>query len=191
MRPIDRSEVLPIGEYEQLRARFRARVIEEKRHRRVNLGQRMSVLFENRDTVLLQIQEILRIERITKESAIIDEISVYNDLIPGDDELSMTLFVEVVDAVLREQALIDLQGLEENVALEVDGVPFRATHPPHGVMPDRTTAMHYFKIKLSPEACRAIRSKSAIVAVRVDHPRYEERVQLPQSVVASLAEDFS
>jgi hypothetical protein len=150
----------------------------------------MSVVFENRDTALLQIQEMLRTERITKESAIEHEIATYNDLIPGDDEVSMTLFVEIADAVVREQTLIALQGLEAKVGLEVDGVVFAATHPPHGVMPDRTTAVHYFKVKLSPAACQAIQANSASVAVRVDHAKYDVRVELPRSVIASLAEDF-
>jgi hypothetical protein len=191
MRPVDRSEILPIGEYEQVRARFRTRVIEEKKRRRVAVGPHMSVVFENRDTVLLQIQEMLRAERITKESGIEHEISTYNELIPGDDELSMTLFIEIAEEVLRERTLIELQGLEEKVGIEVDGVSFRATHPPHGVMPDRTTAVHYFKVKLSTEARQAIQSKSAAVAVRVDHPRYEARVELSRPIVLSLVEDFS
>lgn len=190
MRPIDRNEILPIGEYEQVRARFRARIIEEKRRRRVAVGPYISVVFENRDTALLQIQEMLRTERITKESAILHEIATYNDLVPGQDELSMTLFIEIADAVLREQTLIALQGLETKVAVEVDGVMFAATHPPHGVMPDRTTAVHYFKVKLSPDASKSIHAKSASMAVRVDHPQYDKRVELSQPVVASLAEDF-
>jgi hypothetical protein len=190
MRPIDRNEILPIGEYEQVRAHFRTRIIEEKRRRRVAVGPHMSVVFENRDTALLQIQEMLRTERITNESAILHEIATYNDLVPGEDELSMTLFVEIVDAVVREQTLIALQGLEQKVGLEVAGVVFAATHPPHGVMPDRTTAVHYFKVKLSPEARQAIQAKSAPVAIRVDHPQYEQRVELPRTVIASLAEDF-
>jgi hypothetical protein len=98
---------------------------------------------------------------------------------------------EILDQVLREQTLIDLRGLEEKVGVEVDGVVFVATHPPHGVMPDRTTAVHYFKVKLSEQACSAIRSKTAKVAVRVDHPKYEVRTELSPAVIASLAEDFT
>ncbi|HRI66105.1 MAG TPA: DUF3501 family protein [Polyangium sp.] len=190
MRPIDRNEVLPIGDYEQIRTRFRTRVIEEKKRRRVAVGSHMSVIFENRDTVLLQIQEMLRAERITSESAIRHEIETYNDLLPGENELSMTLFIEISDAVLREQTLIDLQGLEEKVGLEVDGALFAATHPPHGVMPDRTTAVHYFKVKLSPEASKSIANKSVSVSVRVFHPLYDARAELSRAVLANLAEDF-
>lgn len=190
VRPIERSEVLPLGEYEQIRARFRARVIEEKKTRRLAVGPHISVIFENRDTVLLQIQEMLRAERITKESAIAHEIATYNELLPGENELSMTLFVEIADAVVREQTLVALQGLEEKVGVEVNGVMFAATHPPHGVLPDRTTAVHYFKIKISPDAFQSIVTKTATIAIRVDHPKYQSRIELPKSVLSSLAEDL-
>jgi hypothetical protein len=191
MRPIDRSEILPIGEYELIRPRFRARVIEEKRPRRVRLGEHVSAIFENRDTALLQIQEMLRTERITSENAIAHEIETYNDLIPAEGELSMTLFVEIPEAELRNRMLIDLQGLENHVAIEVDGALFPAKSDPKGVMPDRTTAVHYFKVKLSDEARAAVRGKNAKVAVRVDHPRYTERAELGPASIEKLAEDLS
>ena len=69
MKPVQRSEVLALDEYERVRPHFRSRVIEEKKRRRAKLGPHMSVIFENRDTVLLQIQEMLRTERITKDHA--------------------------------------------------------------------------------------------------------------------------
>ncbi|MDC0746823.1 DUF3501 family protein [Polyangium mundeleinium] len=191
MRPIDRSEILPIGDYEQIRARFRARVIEEKRPRRVKLGEQMSAVFENRDSVLLQIQEMLRTERIMNESGIAHEIGTYNELIPAPGELSLTMFVEIPDAVIRDRMLIELKGLEGCVSVEVDGVRAAAKSDPKGVMPDRTTAVHYFKIKLSEAAIAAIRSKTAKVAVRVDHPRYIARTELGPVSITKLAEDLA
>ena len=121
MRHIERNEILPIGEYEAIRPRFRARVIEEKRPRRVPVGEHMSVVFENRDTVLYQIQEMLRTERITSEPAILHEMETYNDLVPADGELSMTLFVEIADKATRDRVLVELAGLERCVGIEVDG----------------------------------------------------------------------
>ena len=106
-------------------------------------------------------------------------------------ELSMTLFVEIPDPDLRERMLVELRGLKETVGIDVDGTLFRVKSNPHGVFPDRTTAVHYFKVELSDDACCAIRSKNAKMFVRVDHPRYDVRVELPRAVVASLAEDFS
>lgn len=191
MRPIERSEVLPIGEYEQIRPRFRQRVIEEKRARRVRVGEHMSLVFENRDTVLFQIQEMLRTERITSESGIGHEIETYNDLIPGEGQLSVTLFVEIPDKDLREQMLVELRGLEEKVAIEVDGERFAFGGKRQESMPDRTTAVHYLKASLSAEARAAMRSGKAKAAIVIEHPRYEAREELGQATLASLAEDLA
>src|SRR5687768_12643171 len=105
MKPIERSEVLGLADYETIRERFRARVVEEKKLRRAFLGPHASCLFENRDTVLLQIQEMLRTERITREAAILHEIETYNELIPGAAELSATILIEIEDKDTRESFL--------------------------------------------------------------------------------------
>src|SRR5277367_2857405 len=97
MQLIQRNEILPLGDYEAIRPRFRARVIDEKKARRVKLGDHLSAIFENRDSVLLQIQEMLRTERITAEPAIHHEIETYNDLVPARGQVSLTLFVEIPD----------------------------------------------------------------------------------------------
>ena len=106
-KPIERGEVLGLAEYEAVRPHFRARVIEEKKRRRVSLGPRASALFESRDTVLLQIQEMLRTERITRDSAVQHEIDTYNEFIPGDRELSCTVMIEIADKDEREKLLAE------------------------------------------------------------------------------------
>src|SRR3974390_3479199 len=105
MKRIERGEILGLAEYEQVRERFRARVVAEKKARRVQLGPVVSVLFENHDTVLLQIQEMLRTERITKPAAIQHEIDTYNELVPGPDELSCTLMIEIPEKAERDAFL--------------------------------------------------------------------------------------
>src|SRR5262249_23624595 len=95
MKRVERGEVLGLAEYEQIRDAFRARVIGEKRTRRVQVCPEVSAVFENHDTVLFQIQEMLRAERITKEAGISHEIDTYNELIPAQNELSATMFVEI------------------------------------------------------------------------------------------------
>ncbi|HEV8245791.1 MAG TPA: DUF3501 family protein, partial [Polyangiaceae bacterium] len=94
MKPVLRSELLDLGAYESVRDPFRARVLEMKRQRYVPLGLNMTVLFENHDTVLLQVQEMLRTERISSEKAILHELETYNELVPGEAELSATVFIE-------------------------------------------------------------------------------------------------
>jgi hypothetical protein len=193
MKPVDRSEILPLGAYEQIRDRFRNRVIAEKRARRVSIGEHMSAVYENRDTVLLQIQEMLRTERITKASAVDHEIATYNELVPGDDELSMTLFIEINDKQERERLLVALAGMEEHVLLEIDGERFaaKAGHK-DGAQEGRTTAVQYYKIPLSPDAAAKLRDRVATdVALVVDHDAYPARARLGDAALREVAGDLS
>lgn len=191
MRRIERNEILPIGEYEPIRERFRNRVILEKRERRVKLGDSMSAVFENRDSVLLQIQEMLRTERITSESGILHEIETYNDLIPDENQLSLTLFVEIPNKELRDQMLTELAGLERSVFLDVDGEAFPAQEGiTHGAREDRTTAVHYMKVSLPETAAQNVRAQKASIALSVRHPRYSVQRPLPAPTLAQLAADL-
>jgi len=190
MKPVSRSEILDLGAYEQIRERFRARVIEEKKVRRVPLGPNMTVLFENHDSALFQIQEMLRTERITAEKAVQHEIDTYNELVPGDAELSATLFVEYDDRTEREAMLEKLAGLEDKFYVAVEGERFAVIPDARNDRRDRTTAVHYVKFPLSPAAVNAIRARGR-VHIGVSHPAYLVEVELAPSVVAALAEDLS
>jgi len=191
VRRLERSEVLPLGEYEIIRPHFRQRIISEKKLRRLQVGEHISVVFENRDTALYQIQEMLRTERITSEAAILHEIETYNDLIPAAGELSMTLFVEIPDRELRERMLVELCGLERTVSIEVGGEKYAARGDFAGVLPGRTTAVHYFKFDLPEAAQSKLRTGSAKVAVVVDHPKHLARTELSPASVAQLAADLA
>lgn len=191
MLPIQRSEVLPIGEYEAIRPHFRARVIEEKRPRRVKIGDHISAVFENRDSVLLQIQEMLRTERITSEGAILHEIETYNELLPGEGQLSVTLFVEIPEKEVRDRMLVELSGLEDTIALEVGDERFAVSGKrPEGYIEGRTTAVHYLKTTLSPAAIARLKSRASSVALVITHPKYDARAELGRATVSKLAEDL-
>lgn len=104
-RPISRKDLLSLADYERERAERVARVIALKERRRVEVGPWVSLVFENRQTVLHQIHEMLRIERITDPAAIDHEIETFEDLLPRDGELSATMFIEISDAAQRSAAL--------------------------------------------------------------------------------------
>ena len=193
MKPVLRSEILGLGEYEAIRERFLARIILEKRSRRVRVCEDVGAVFENRDTVLFQIQEILRTERITKEASIQHELDTYTELVPGDDELSATMFVEIPDAERRERMLVELAGLEARIALEVAGKLVRARNESRSALPDRTTAVHYLKFRLGKELAAALREapRGAEVFWVLDHPKLSVRTKLGPDVVASLAGDLA
>jgi hypothetical protein len=195
MKKVERSELLGLAEYEQIRPQFRARIIEDKKERRVFVGDEISVVFENHDTALFQIQEMLRTERITKESAILHELETYNELVPGDAELSATMFVEIADAATRERRLIELAGLEAKIALEVLGTKITARNETRGVLSDRTTAVHYIKFPLGKElAARwAARAKDAegTMFFILEHPKLSVKKEIPAVTARSLADDLT
>lgn len=191
MRTVERGEVLGLAAYEEIRAPFRARVIEAKKSRRVALGDIMTGVFENRDTVLLQVQEMLRTERITSEEGILHELETYNELVPGDRELSMTLTIEIADKDRREQMLEALAGLETQLVLRVGDHDVRAVGEDRSVEGiARTTAVHYLKFPLG-DAAEALRAPGATVVLKSEHPAYSVSAELPKSVVASLRADLA
>ncbi len=195
MKLIERGEVLGLGDYETIRPRFRARVIDEKKHRRMSVGPRASLLFENRDTVLLQIQEMLRTERITREGAIAHEIETYNAFIPGDAELSCTVMLEIDDKDERDAFLVAARGIEDAMAVEIDGEKHMGRTTPDRLLSDRASAVIYLKIPLDRRGVDAIvaaaRGEAHTISVVVDHPAYKAVAPLTREVIASLAEDFT
>jgi hypothetical protein len=196
MKKVKRDELLDLGAYEQIRERFRAAVIEEKKHRRFQVSDELSMVFENHSTVLFQIQEMLRTERITREAAIEHEIETYNELVPGPNELSATLFVEIADHDTRERRLVELAGLEGGFALDVGGKLYPARNETRGVLPDRTTAVHYLKFPLDAAGAAAVvaagrtASDAQAPRFRVRHPHLELTVSLPANVARAVAADL-
>jgi hypothetical protein len=191
MKPVERGELLGLAEYEQIREHFRRRIIEDKRRRRVPLGPHMTLLFENHDTALFQIQEMLRTERITAEPAILHELETYNELVPRDGELSVTAFIEYDDHDERDRMLVALAGVEDEFYLVAGGERVAAHEQARGDRTDRTTAVHYLKFPLTDAALRAVRERREPVSVGVSHAAYSAETTLEPATLASLAEDMA
>lgn len=191
MKPIQRSELLDLGAYEEVREHFRARVIELKRARYVALGPSMTVLFENRDTVLFQVQEMLRTERITQEKAIAHELETYNELVPADHELSATIFIEFPEREERERMLVKLAGVEDDFYLRVGDERSAVVPDRRAAEPERTMAVQYVRFPLSAAAEAALRSGSPALSIGVDHAAYRAEAALGAATLASLRDDLS
>src|SRR5450432_3517192 len=149
MKLVTRAELLGLAEYEQIREPFRRRIIALKEARRVALGSNMTVLFENHDTALFQIQEMLRTERITAEKAVLHELETYNELVTGDQELSATIFIEYPEREQRERMLIALAGVETAFYVRAGGERLNVVGDTRGTETDRTMAVQYVKFPLS------------------------------------------
>jgi hypothetical protein len=196
MKLIERGEVLGLAEYEQVRERFRARVIGAKKHRRVALGPSASAVFENRDTVLLQIQEMLRTERITRAEAVQHEIDTYNELVPRTGEVSCTVMIEIADKAERDAFLVAAKGFERHVSLVAGSLRMAARSIDRGGSDERTTAVHYLKFTLPERLAEALRGAATGDAtmthleLAVDHPAYAARAPLPVETILELGQDL-
>lgn len=190
MRKVRLDDLIGLKEYEQIRPRFRERIIAHKRARRVHLGPEMTLVFEDHDTVLSQVQEMLRAERITLPSAVAEELAVYNDLVPEDGGLSATLMIEVVDPEERERRRRELVGLDEALSLELGDVTIRASFDALGRFDDRVAAVRFVSFALPPDGRERLLDPATAVSLRVHHPRYEATATLSDEARRSLAVDL-
>jgi hypothetical protein len=191
MKKVDRSELLDLGAYEQIRDRFRARVMEMKKNRRADLGKHMSITFENHDTMLLQIQEMLRTERISDEKSIAHEIETYNELIPEPGQLTATHFIEYDDPDERRQMLTRLSDVREHLHLRVGDQRVTARfYVHHGEEMDRIPAVNYLTFDVGAERAAALRDETVPAALEVTHPLYQVSLDLPPGMRKALADDL-
>jgi hypothetical protein len=193
MRPIGRDEILNLHEYERVRHARREAVITLKADRRVGVGRYLSFVFENRETVWFQIQEMIRAERIVDEDKIADELAVYNTLLPGPGEVAATMFIEIGDAAQIRPVLDTLLGIDTggHVHLQVgDHVivgDFEAGHSDEDR--GKLSAVHLVRFAVPAAAHRAF--AEAEVALVADHPGDRGRTVLTAAARRRLAEDLA
>lgn len=191
MRKVSLEDLAGPQRYGEMRDEFRRRIIELKRHRRVSVGDRVTLVFENFDTVLFQTQEMLHVERITDLDRVREELEVYNELLPGENELSATLLIEITDQQRVAEELRRLIGIDEHVMLHVGPRTFRAQFEPGRSTEEKLSAVQYVRFALTPEAVAEFVAGDVPVAIDVDHPSYRASAALDAAQRASLAADLS
>lgn len=147
-RKLTLDDIADLRAYERERPEFRAHVIEVKRRRRVAIGEMLTIMFENRDTMRLQIQEMIRAEKLVTDEGVMEELKVYNPMIPMPGQLCATLFLELTSEDQVREWLPKLAGLEDSICLQLsDGSKVRgsidAQHAAGLTRPDVTAAVHY------------------------------------------------
>ena len=188
MQPLTPKDLWPLPVYEGVRDQFRKEVIAAKKDRRVQVGPSMTFIFENRTTVKFQVQEILRIERITGPEEVAEELEGFNTMLPGPGELSATLMIELTGADAEVKArLATLFGLRDRVWLEVGGARVKGELEPDREEPGRVSAVQYVRFKV-PDPPALLRGPANLV---IDHPNYAYRTELPEAARRSLAQDLS
>lgn len=190
VRPITRRDIRGPALYAPIRDDYRRRVIEWKRPRRLLVGDRVSLVFENRHTLTMQIEEMCRTEGLTADLQIEAEIEVYNALMPTEESLSATLFVELPPDADPRRELAKLVGLDEHVALLVGDHRLPAAFEPGRSEDDRISAVQYLRFPL-PAATRATLALAGTrVALVIDHPNYQHATDGGEPLRASLAGDY-
>jgi hypothetical protein len=191
MRGVRREEILDLVAYEKIRPEFLEKTIALKRPRRVSVGDRLTFIFENRDTVLFQIQEMLRAERAVREEKIADEMHVYNELVPRANELSATLMIEIPEAQRIRAELDRLVGIDEHVFLDVGSETVRAAFDPKQFESDRISAVQYVRFPLGPTLATRFSDRNVAVRLRVDHPNYRNATEIRGDSRESLIGDLA
>jgi hypothetical protein len=194
MKKVTLEDVKNLYEYELIRDDWRKDVIAVKEKRRVLLGDIMSILFENRLTVLNQVQEMCRAERLAKPEAVQQEIDVYNELLPDAGELSATLLVEITEEARIQPQLDRLVGLSSgrHVWLELNGRKVFARFLEGQGREDRIAAVQYlrFPIGTDPRDRQVLAAGPDPVILHVDHPGYRARAALSPETRAEIALDL-
>lgn len=194
MTKLTLDDISDLRAYERERADFRARVIELKARRRVHVGPIVTFVFENRETIRFQIQEMARVEKIISDTGIEAELRAYNPLIPDPGHLSATMFIELTtEAELREW-LPKLVGIERTVELRIgpDAEPVRCLlDPDHEKQLTRdeiTASVHYVGWELTDAQVEAFAAGPVVLAV--DHPEYRHELELSGETHAELLDDL-
>lgn len=157
MNPVERSEILDYVTYEEQRDALRPQALAAKATRRVHVGSVLTFLFENRDTVRYQVQEMMRTERIVKEADIAHELSTYNELLGGEHELGCTLLIGIETEAERAKKLAAWLDLPDRLYAKLqDGTKVRPTFDPRQVGQDRLSSVQYLKFKVGERAPVAI-----------------------------------
>ena len=187
------DDIADLREYEREREQFRAHVIALKKKRRIGVGPFVTLVFENRDTIRFQIQEMARAERMLSDDAIQTELDIFNPLIPSPGRLCATLFVELTSKDELVEWLPKLVGIERAVQLRIgtEVVPStpETAHEEQLTREDITASVHYVWFDLSDDQVAALTGGDADVTLEIDHPEYRHATTLLGDTIAELAAD--
>ncbi len=194
MEKLIRSDLFSLEEYSINRDSFRKKVLEEKQHRKVYIGEHVVLLFENKNTIQYQIQEMLRIEKIFDAEGIQEELDAYNPLIPDGSNLKAVMLIEYPDVEERKEKLKILKGIEKKIWIKVGShnkVFAIADEDLEREDETKTSAVHYLRYEFSASMINDWKNDSSIV-MGIDHENYKSSETIISSdISSSLSGDFA
>jgi hypothetical protein len=191
VRQITRRDIKGPALYAPIRDDYRNRIIALKKPRRVIVGDRVEIVFDNRLTLTYQIEEICRLENLVTDEQIAAEVEGTNQLMPTEHSLAATLFVPLPPEEDARVALRALVGLDEHVLIRIGPHAIRATSEPGRSTEDKISAVQYLRFPLTDADKAALATPGTQIAIELDHPNYRYVVACSDEMRASLAADYS
>lgn len=190
---ITRDDLMSLEQYAEKRPEFRRKVLDHKRYRQIALGPNATLYFEDRLTLLYQIQEMLRIEKVFEADGINEELEAYNPLIPTGRNFKGTFMIEYPDAEVRAAQLQKMVGIEDLVWMQVEGfdkVWAIADEDLERSTETKTSAVHFMRFEVSDEMAAALKN-GATWNMGVQHPVYTHQLTIEGDCRNNLINDLS
>lgn len=178
MRKIQITDIVDIAEYERRRNEVRPKIMQDKNKRRIHVGPKATYLFETFDTMLYQVQEMMRAERIVDEKGIMGELNAYNELIPEKNELSASLLIEIENEQQRKEFLSKIVDLPKHTFIGIEGKKIFADFDPRQGSEDKLSSVQYIKFKLNDELASIFNKPNSKIVLGFDHPFYTHEYEL-------------
>ena len=191
-KQLSREDLWSLEEYSEKRAEFRKGVLEHKKHRQLMLGNHLQLIFEDRQTIHYQIQEMLRIEKVFESAGIQDELDAYNPLIPDGDNWKCTMLIQYTDVEERKVRLQELVNIENLIWAQVGNgakIFAIADEDMDRANEDKTSAVHFMRFQFDAASIAAAKS-GAEIKVGSDHAAYQEVNELSADIREALVRDF-
>ena len=189
---ITRNDLMSLEQYAEKRPEFRRQVLEHKKTRQLALGPNATLYFEDRLTLLYQIQEMLRIEKVFEADGINEELEAYNPMIPTGRNFKATFMIEYTDAEVRAAQLEKLVGIEDLVWIQIAGfdkIWSIADEDLERSTENKTSAVHFMRFEISDEMAGALK-QGADWHIGVQHPLYTYEQEISGGYRDNLINDL-
>ena len=179
-------------DYSNKRPQLRKEIVARKKKRRVDIGPYVTLYFENRDTIIHQINEMVFIENGGEEQ-IQEEISAYKSLIPNGKELIATVMVEIDSPIKRAEVLSKLGGFEETFSIKIDDFVVKGNAE---LDVDRTTAdgkassVQFVHFNFKDDEIAKFKDIDSKVEISINHSSYAHSTSLNKDNINELSLDF-
>ena len=192
MKKLTNKDLLSLEEYDSNRETIKTEVIESKKHRSINIGNNIVLLFESFETIKYQVQEMLRIEKIFKKEEIEEEIGAYQALIPDGNNFKATMLIMYPDVEERRKMLEKLNGIENKMWLRINQsskIYAMADEDLDRANDEKTSAVHFLRFQLNSEEVDLFKNSDNI-EFGVDHDEYSTSIKVTRDTYKSLLKDL-